>query len=198
MKVAWLGIALWLMAPAPAAAEWQVRPFLGFTFGGATTFIEPELAVGTQNVVVGVSGGWLGEIFGLEADFGHGPGFFQRDDAPPEKKLVSSGVMTLTGNVVIALPRRTAGYGLRPYFSGGAGMMRLNLVGQVGALDVQRTLPALSLGGGVTGFLSPDFGVSWDIRRINSFRGEGETLGNSVGREQLSFWRVTMAFAVRY
>jgi hypothetical protein len=208
MKVAWLGIALWLMAPAPAAAEWQVRPFLGFTFGGATTFQDPEGAIDSQNAVVGVSGGWLGEIFGLEADFGRAPGFFQRDedtdarqvnsDPDPVAKLVSSAVTTLTGNVVIAVPRRIAGYGLRPYFSGGAGMMRIDLVGQVGAAQIHRTLPALSLGGGVTGFLTPDFGISWDIRRINSFRGEGETLGNSIGREQLSFWRVTMAFAVRY
>ena len=198
MRAGWWGIALWLLAPAPAAAEWQVRPFIGFTFGGATKFQDPEGAISTQNAVVGVSGGWLGEIFGLEGDFGRGPGFFQRDDAPEEKKIVSSGVTTFTGNVVIALPRRMAGYGLRPYFSGGAGLMRVDLVGKFGLLEIHRTLPALSLGGGVTGFLTPDFGLSWDIRRINTLRGEGETLGTSIGNEQLSFWRATMAVAVRY
>ena len=79
MRARWLVLALWLLSPAPAAAEWQVRPFIGFTFGGATTFVDPEKAIGTQNAVIGVSGGWLGEIFGLEADFGRAPGFFQTD-----------------------------------------------------------------------------------------------------------------------
>jgi Outer membrane protein beta-barrel domain len=198
MRVGGWVIAFSLLAPLPAAAEWQVRPFIGFTFGAATKFQDPEGAIDSQNVVVGVSGGWLGEIFGVEADFGRGPGFFQRDGAPELAKLVSSGVTSLTGNVVIALPKRMAEYGLRPYFSGGAGLMHVDIVGKIGLVDIHRTLPALSLGGGVTGFLTPDVGLNWDIRRINTFRGEGETAGNSVGREQLSFWRATMAVAVRY
>jgi hypothetical protein len=198
MRTRWLALALWLLTPAPAAAEWQVRPFIGFTFGGATTFVDPEVAIGTQNVVVGMSGGWLGEMFGIEADFGRAPGFFQRDDAPEEVRLVSSGVTTLTGNVVIALPRRMAGYGLRPYFSGGAGLMHIDAVGKFQIIEHHRTLPALSLGGGVTGFLSNTVGLNWDVRRLNTLRGEGETLGSSLGREQLSFWRATMAVALRY
>jgi hypothetical protein len=107
-------------------------------------------------------------------------------------------VTTLTGNVVIALPRRTAGYGLRPYFSGGAGLVHVDTFGTFGGVLHNRTLPALSLGGGITGFLTNTVGLNWDIRRLNTLRGEGETLGNSVGREQLSFWRVTMSVALRY
>jgi len=87
---------------------------------------------------------------------------------------------------------------LRPYFSGGAGLMHVDIVGQFQIIDLHRTLPALSFGGGVTGFLSNNVGLSWDIRRLNSLRGEGETIGNSLGREQLSFWRATMAVALRY
>lgn len=199
MRRRWLALALWLLSPAPAAAEWQVRPFIGFTFGGATTFVDPETAIGTQNVVLGVSGGWLGDIIGFEGDFGRAPGFFQTDDPPiPEAAAVTSAVTTLTGNVVIALPRRMAGYGLRPYFSGGAGLMHVDTVTRLQALDVHRTLPTLSLGGGATGFLTSRVGVNWDVRRLNTLRGEGETLGNSLGREQLSFWRATMAVALRY
>jgi hypothetical protein len=196
----WLVLALWLL-PAPAAAEWQVRPFIGFSFGGATTFVDPDHAIETQNVVTGISGGWLGEIFGIEADFGRAPGFFQTDDVRDpliESLVVTSAVTTLTGNVVIALPRRMAGYGLRPYFSGGAGLMHVDAFGKFGIIEHNRTLPALSFGGGVTGFLTPTVGLSWDVRRLSTLRGEGETLGNSVGRERLSFWRATMAVALRY
>lgn len=198
MRTPWLALALWLVAPAPAVAEWQVRPFIGFTFGGVTTFVDPEVAIGTQNAVVGISGGWLGETFGIEADFGRAPGFFQTDEAREEVRLLSSGVTTLTGNVVIALPRRLAGYGLRPYFSGGAGLMHIDMLGRLQIVDIHRTLPTLSLGGGVTGFLTNRVGLNWDIRRLNTLRGEGETLGNSLGRERLSFWRATMAVALRY
>ena len=196
-RCGWLALALFLTAPAPAAAEWQVRPFIGFTFGGATTFVDFEKAIGTKNVVIGASGGWLGEILGFEADFGRAPGFFQTDGLP-EIDLRTSAVTTLTCNVVIALPARMAGYGLRPYFSGGAGLMHIDTVTQFQAFDVHRTLPTLSLGGGVTGFLSNRVGLNWDVRRLNTLRGEGETLGNSLGREQLSFWRATMAVALRY
>ncbi len=203
MRARWLAVALWLLAPAPAAADWQVRPFIGFTFGGATTFVDPEKAIGTQNAVIGVSGGWLGEIFGLEADFGRAAGFFQTDQPPgnlasSEPVLLSSAVTTLTGNVVIALPARMAVYGVRPYFACGAGLMHVDTVGQLQILEVHLPLPKLSLGGGVTGFLTSRVGLNWDIRRLSTLRGEGETIGNSVGREQLSFWRATMAVALRY
>lgn len=199
MRAPWLALALWVLAPTPAFAEWQVRPFIGFTFGGATTFVDPEKAIGTKNAVIGVAGGWLGEIIGFEGDFGRAPGFFQSDEATvSDAKLRTSAVTTLTGNVVIALPARMAGYGLRPYFSGGAGLMHIDTVTQLQIIDVHRTLPTLSLGGGVTGFLSNSVGLSWDVRRLNTLRGEGETLGTSLGREQLSFWRATMAVALRY
>jgi hypothetical protein len=198
MRAAWLAVALWLSAPAAAAAEWQVRPFIGFTFGGFTTFVDPDQAIETKNLVMGLSGGWLGEIFGFEADFGRAPGFFQVDQGREPVLVRTSAVTTLTGNVVIALPRRMAGYGLRPYFSGGAGLIHLDTFGTFGGVLHNRTLPSLSFGGGATGFLTSTVGLNWDIRRLNTLRGEGETLGNSVGREQLSFWRVTMSVALRY
>lgn len=199
MRIAAWTLALALFAPVPAAAEWQVRPFIGFSFGASTTFVDSEKAIETQNVVMGVTGGWLGEVFGIEADFGRAPGFFQRgDDVPEEAQLVSSAVTTLTGNVVIALPRRLAGYGLRPYFTGGAGLTHVDLLGKFQIVEVGRTLPTLSLGGGVTGFLTNRVGLNWDVRHFNTFRGEGETVGNSLGNESLSFWRASMAVAVRY
>ena len=198
MRTRSLVLALWLLAPAPAAAEWQIRPFIGFTFGGETTFVDPDHAIETKNVVIGVSGGWLGEIFGLEADFGRSPGFFQIDEIREIVLIKTSAVTTLTGHVVIALPRRMAGYGLRPYFSGGAGLIHVDTFGTFGGVLHNRTLPALSFGGGATGFLTNNVGVNWEIRRLNTLRGEGETLGGSLGREQLSFWRATMAVALRY
>ena len=189
-------LLLLLLVPSRAAAEWQIKPFFGVLFGGATTLIsDVEYGAGHPHVVFGVSGMWLGEVIGIEADLGYARGFFQADQG-----LVSgSSATTLTGNIVIALPRRLAEYTLRPYFVGGGGFMHAGIDQGLGGggLEVSSTLPAMDVGGGVTGFLSSRIGVSWEVRYFGSL-GQGENRGLSIGPEQLSFWRANMAIAIRY
>src|SRR4051794_27913099 len=103
--------ALSLGLPAIAGAEWQGKPFIGLTFGGDTTLVDFDNAADKTHLVFGVSGLTLGEIFGIEGDFSRSPGFFQTGNL-----VLGSSVTTLTGNLVVAVPRRVAGYGLRPYF----------------------------------------------------------------------------------
>jgi hypothetical protein len=185
---------LLLLVPAPAGAEWHVRPFLGLTWAGSTTFVDFEQAVGTWNPAVGASGLWLGEVVGIEADVGHMPGFFQTGD----RNLVQrSRVTTFTGNVVLALPRRVSEYTLRPYFVGGVGAMRVRIDDQ-GELPAASTVTTLDMGGGVTGFLTERVGLNWDVRRFWSVGGTDRGQGLSFGPEQLSFWRASMALAFRY
>jgi len=57
-------------------------------------------------------------------------------------------------------------------------------------------LTTLDAGGGVTGFLTNRIGVSWDVRYFRS--GDGPVVGLSLAPEQLSFWRVNMALAIRF
>jgi hypothetical protein len=57
-------------------------------------------------------------------------------------------------------------------------------------------IAALDVGGGVTGFLTDRLGLNWDLRWFRSLRGRQQ--GVSLGREKLSFWRASMAVAVRY
>ena len=106
-----LVLALSVPAAAQVSAEWQVRPFIGVTFGGDTNVIDWEHASGSANIALGVNGGLsLGEFVGLEADLGHMPGFFQSG----EESLVStSRVTTLTGNVSVGPPRTATEYFLR-------------------------------------------------------------------------------------
>ena len=134
------------------------------------------------------------------------PGFFQSGgdgeqtvgcQAAGTLCVVSSSVRTLTGNVVIAVPRRLTTYTLRPYFVGGAGIMHASSEQAFGVLRVSSTLPAMDVGGGVTGFLSKRIGLGWDVRYFRSL-GTGEERGQSFGPEQLSFWRANMAVAIRY
>jgi len=189
---------LLLALSAPAAAqvspEWQVRPFIGVTFGGSTTLNDPDHAVGGANLALGVGASLLGNVFGVEGELSHAPGFFQKGDAG----LVSSSrVTTLTGNVIVGLPRTATEYGLRPYFVGGAGVMWARAVDAFNsAVPTDMTRPAFDLGGGVSGSLSNRTGVSWDVRYFRSFAGVENPLG--LEAERLSFWRANMALVIRF
>jgi hypothetical protein len=196
MRLGLVALALLLLAPTGAAAEWQIKPFFGVTFGGATTLIDSENGAGHPHLAFGVSGMWLGEVIGIDADLGYARGFFQSGD---QSLVAGSSATTLTGNIVIALPGRLARYTLRPYVVGGAGLMHAGVAHGpfASGLDISSTLPAMDVGGGVTGFLSKRIGVSWEVRYFGSL-GQGENRGLSIGPEQLSFWRANMAIAIRY
>jgi hypothetical protein len=184
-----------LFLSGPASAEWQIQPFGGLTFGGSTTFVDLENASGDANTVLGGRGVWLGNVFGLDADFGYAPGFFQSGNSHQVEK---SGVTTLTGNVVVALPKRLAQYSLRPYFVGGAGLMHTRIDAALGAFQISKTAAVTDIGGGVTGFLTDRVGLNWDVRRFSSIRGKTEFNGDIFAPAQLSFWRASMALAFRY
>lgn len=194
MRLTLLALALVLFSPSRAAAEWQLRPSLGVTFGGGTTFVDLERAAGKPNVAICVTGVLLGEVIGIDADLGYAPGFFQAGD---EHLVLRSRATTLTANIVIALPRRMTQYTLRPYVVGGAGIMHAD-INWVGGLGVTSTLPAMDVGGGVTGFLTDRVGLNWDVRHFRSIGRKPEARGVSLGAEQLSFWRANMALAIRY
>lgn len=100
---------------------------------------------------------------------------------------------------MVALPRRMTEYTLRPYFVGGAGLMRLAMTDTFSVYPPSRSMPAIDLGGGATGFLSRSIGVNWDLRHFRNFNGQVPTGATVDGKpEALSFWRATMALAVRY
>jgi hypothetical protein len=190
----WLIAAIVLLVPARASAEWQLKPFFGGVFGGKTTFIDPDDAAGDTHMVFGGDGLLLGDVLGVEADLGYTPSFFRSG----EQHLVLSGhVTSVTGNVVIAVPKRMAQYSLRPYLVGGGGFVHAHIQDSLGVLPLSRFLGAIDVGGGATGFLSDKVGIDWQLRYFRSIGGASES-GVSFGAEQLSYWRATMALAFRY
>jgi hypothetical protein len=186
--------AVLLVAATPARAEWQFKPFLGLTYSASTNLILYGSGTATipKNVVYGMNVSVLGEIFGVEVDAARAPGFI-----PSGNLIVRSNLTTFTGNVVVALPRRLAEYTLRPYFVGGAGLMRPTTTESIAELSLARNMAAVDWGGGATGFLGRSIGVNWDLRHFRNINGRSVgTTDNAV--ERLSFWRATMALAVRY
>jgi len=194
MRAGLLALTLLLFSPAKSSAEWQVRPFLGVSFGGGTTLVDLAGAAGSPNVVIGASGALLGDVIGVEGDFGYAPGFFQSGD---EQLVRGNSVTTLTGNFILSMPRHLTEYTLGPYFVVGAGLMHAHVDDIFGVLSVSSTLPAMDIGGGVTGFFSRRVGLIWDARYFSSV-GNRKARGVSFGSERLSFWRASMGLVVRY
>jgi hypothetical protein len=193
-----LALVMLMLWPAGAAAqEWQLKPFLGLTFAGDTTILDPEEAAGDVHLALGGSASWIGEILGFEGDFGFVPGFFNGDAESPFVR--SSSVTTLTGNVVIALPRSMTQYTLRPYIAGGVGLMRVSKdeFQDVGSLTLH--VMTIDVGGGATGFLSETVGLNWDLRYFRNITGapDPDNPGLSFGAPRLSFWRLTMGVVLR-
>jgi len=187
----WFGLVLTtafaVLSSRAEGAEKQLRPFAAVTFGSDTTFV---VAQGATKLAIGVGGDFLWDIVGIDVDLGHTPGFFETNEL-----VLSSSVTTVTGSVVLTLPRHVTGYSLRPYFVSGGGFMRVRISDTFEALLVRATLPTFDIGGGATGFVSDRWGLNWDVRY---FRGSSrEAKGLSIGSEQLSFWRASMAVVLR-
>lgn len=181
--------------PRPASADWVVGPLIGFSFAGETNLVDLDFAAGDTKIVYGGTGGWIGDgLLGIEADVAYLPGFFQRDE---EASLVrASRVLTLMGNVVVAVPRRWTEYSLRPYVSGGVGLMRATIEDVSNVFPVDYNLFGLNVGGGATGFVNERVGLRWELRYFKNIP-DGDDDQLSFGTTRLSFWRASMAVVFR-
>jgi hypothetical protein len=201
MRPGVLMLGLIMMSSPALAGDKQIRPLIGITFGGRTTLVDLEDAAGgraggaaERNVIVGVGGVWLGNLFGLDVDVAHAPGFFQSDNS----LVLSSSVTTITGNLVVALPRRLTEYSLRPYLVGGGGLMHASITDVFDVLPVRSSLATFDFGGGATGFVTKRIGLCWEVRRFQSVSQKSDERVVDFGPKKLSFWRASMGIAIRY
>ena len=196
-KVATCAAGLLLLAPTPARAQTDllIVPFIGMKFAGKTSIALGEPTVGEKKVTFGVSSMLLSDNFlGIEADFEQTPQFF----GPGLQRTVSSsGVTTLTGNVIIAVPKVITQESLRPYIIGGVGLMHARVTTQVGLLDTKSNLLGLDIGGGVVGFVSPRAGARFELRHFKNLTDDASG-AVTIGGTKLSFWRVTAGLVLRY
>lgn len=189
-----LAAGLLLLCVRADAADRQIRAYAGATFGGTTPFVDLENAAGKLHPTIGASAVFLGEMFGVDIDVADVPGFMEADN---KHLVIHSRVTTLCGNLVLAAPRRLAEYSLRPYFVAGGGLMRARRITSFSVFDVSSVTPAFDLGAGVLAFVTNRTGVSWDVRRFQSFSDSTERSTGFDG-EHLTFWRATMAVVFRY
>ena len=102
------------------------------------------------------------------------------------------------GNVVVAVPKRVTKESLRPYASGGLGLMQPKAEDFLGVFPVDRSLLGMNVGGGVIGFITRRTGVRWDIRRFRTVKGKEDSGAFANASARLSYWRGTMGLVIRY
>jgi hypothetical protein len=186
--------------PTAAEADWHIAPFLGFTFQGESTLIDHESAVGKADWSFGGAVTLLGAgPLGIEGLVLYTPGFFQQDNPPPDRPdVISSRAIALMGNVVLSTPRRWTEYGLRPYLSGGIGLLNASSRDEFNVLPVKVNLLGYNVGGGAVGFLTDRAGLRFDLRYFSNLKPSDSPEAVALGRTQLSYWNANVGVVFRY
>jgi opacity protein-like surface antigen len=181
--------------PSKASADWWFTPFLGASFGGsaelADVFDEADVDF-ERRLTYGASLTWVGAgAVGFEFDFGYSPNFFETATLDDEEFDFSgdSNVTTLMANVVFAA-RSGA---IRPYASGGAGIIRTHIGDPEDFFDdVDTNDLGFNVGGGVAGFFSDRVGLRGDIRYFRSLQDNEPDDEFDISVGSFKFWRATV------
>lgn len=186
-----------LCTPRAAGADIFVSPFLGLKFKGAGNQLDLDVEDGAQRVSssVGISGVLVMDAGpGVEIDIAHQSRFFECQCGT---QIVSnSGVTTLSGNLLLALPISVTRESLRPYAVAGLGWMHAAANDPIGFNPVNNDYLGLTLGVGAVGFLTDVVGLRFDLRYLKSVSSsDTSTVSNDLAR--LKFWRATVGVVFR-
>jgi hypothetical protein len=191
-----LALLLLVAAPSVAHADWIVAPFVGTTFGASTNILLITQA-GNKKFNFGASFGVLSDgVFGLEASASHVPRFFETNSGT--NLVLNSGITTLEGSVIVAVPQAITGYSLRPYLVSGVGLMHASSrdISLFNSFD--SNLLALNVGGGAIGMLSDRSGVRFEVRNFRNLKPDSSTTTLSGNSVRISFWRATVGVLFRF
>jgi opacity protein-like surface antigen len=204
MYASLLAIVVSAAAPARASADWLFTPFIGMNWGASVTFndefgdFDDEFE---KRGTFGASVAWMGAgIAGFELDFGYTPNFFELTEGSDDFDYGDNNLTTLMGNLTLGVPiGGQTGIGLRPYASGGVGIIRSRIDDPVDLFEVDSTDWGFNAGAGITGFFSDNIGIRGDIRYFRALRDievEDEDLDISLGG--LRFWRGSVGITFRF
>ena len=190
--IAVLAVSMFLAAPS-AHAQGYVTPSLGVVFGNPS-------ARGQADFVLDV--GWLSRVepLGFELDVMYAPSFFGTEGPYGE-----NGVTTYMANVIVAgggarggrfgAGRRTA---IRPYLSGGAGVMHEVVTTPVIANKISNNDLGLNLGVGVMAFTSRSIGVRGDVRYFRDLIDTQSGNTTNIDFGAFHFWRASVGFILAF
>jgi hypothetical protein len=178
-----------IYAPAPAYAEGYVSPWVSANAG--TRFGDFD----NGRAGFGVNAGGMGNgIIGGELDFGFSPSYFGTKSI-----FGNNSVIDLMGNVIVGVPvGGTRGAGLRPFVTGGLGLIRTQVDG-LDNIDASNNMAGWNLGAGVMGYFNDHVGLRGDVKYLRSFEDTNTGINiidfNQAG--QFHFWRAAVGVVLR-
>ena len=174
-----------VVAPTQARAEGFVSPWLGVNFGH-------DPAEG--RAAFGAGAGYMGAgVFGAEFDFGYSPHFFGT-----ENDFGNNNVMTAMGNIIIGIPiGGTSGGGVRPYVTGGIGLIRTDINGIFSDDSFSNNDFGFNLGAGVMGFFNDHFGMRGDLRYFRNANDNVDDDELDLDLGGFDFWRAYVGLVIR-
>ena len=198
-----LALVITAAAPAKASADWLITPFIGMNWGSSVTFtdefgdFEDEFE---KRGTYGASLAWMGGgIIGFEFDLGYTPNFFQSTEGDDDFEYGDNNLTTLMGNVTVGAPvGGQSGMGIRPYASGGVGIIRSRIGDAEDLFDITSNDLGFNVGGGVAGFFADNIGLRGDIRYFRSLQDNEPDDEFDVALGSFSFWRGTVGVVFRF
>ena len=198
-----LALMVFAGAPAKASADWLFTPFFGINWGGTAEFtdfggdFEDEFE---QKMNFGASLSWMGAgAFGFEVDFGYSPNFFQNTTGDDNFEFGDSNVTTLMANLKVGVPfGGQTGGGIRPYASGGLGLIKSRIDDPDDLFELNSTDWGFNVGGGVTGFFNDNFGLQGDVRYFRSLQDNEPDDEFDLALGSFNFWRGTVGLVFRF
>jgi opacity protein-like surface antigen len=175
-------------APIPARADSFFTPWVGSNWGS-------ERANGRAAFGV-TAGGMTAGVFGGELDFGYSPSFFGTTN-----DFGNNTVINLMTNLIVGIPiGGTHGAGVRPFVTGGIGLLRTQIDGgTLGHVSSSNNMLGWDAGAGVMGYFSDHVGLRGDLRYLRGFKDlvTGNTALDLDGSNQLNFWRLSVGVVLR-
>jgi hypothetical protein len=198
-----LVLMAWAAAPAKASADWLFTPYIGMNWGGNAGFT--DLAGDFEDkferqVNFGASLSWMGAgALGFEVDFGYSPNFFENTTGDADFQFGDSNVTTLMANLKVGAPfGGQTGGGIRPYASGGVGLIKTRIDDPDDLFELNSTDWGLNVGGGVAGFFSDNIGLQGDVRYFRSLQDNEPDNEVDVALGSFNFWRGTVGVVFRF
>ena len=189
--------------PTRASADWLFTPFIGMNFGGSVTFndefgdFDDEFE---KRSTFGASLAWMGAgAIGFELDFGYSPNFFESTEGEADFDYGDNNVTTFMANLVLGAPiGGQTGVGIRPYASGGVGIIRTHIDDAFDLFDVSSNDWGFNAGAGIAGFFSDNVGLRGDVRYFRSLQDNEPDDELDLALGSLKFWRGSIGITFRF
>lgn len=193
-----LALAVSAVTPAKASADWLFTPFIGGNFGGSADLGTPGEDLNDEfnrKLTYGGSFEWMGGgIVGFGVDFGYSPNFFGVTDSNGVDLVGDGNVTTLMGNVIVGAPLGA----VRPYASGGLGMIKTHVDDAGQFFDVNRSDLGFDVGAGVMAFFNDNVGIRGDIRYFRAVNDDSDSDSIDVSLGSFKFWRGTVGVTFKF